>query len=91
MKNFLPLCFLLAGCASSGSIDATKMDQLQNTYELTHRTMWLTTASDEAVRGSITAAAGVVCGQAGVAILDLDRPDYIHVPMSPRGYLHCRY
>ena len=89
MKTFLPLCFLLAGC-SSVSVDATKMDQLQNTYELAHRTMWLSTASDESVRQSITAAAAAVCGQAGVAILDLERPDYIHVPMTPRGYLHCR-
>lgn len=91
MKNLLPLCFLLAGCASSASIDATKMDQLENTYELAHRTMWLTTASNESIRQSITATALAVCGQAGIAILHLDRPDYIHVPMSPRGYLHCRY
>ena len=90
MKKFLPLCLLLAGC-SSISVDATKMDQLQNTYELAHRTMWLSTASDESLRQSITATAAAVCGQAGVALLDLERPDYISVPMTPRGYLHCRF
>jgi len=89
VKNFLPLCFLLAGC-SSVSIDATKMDQLQNIYELAHRTMWLSTAGDDDVRTSIMAAAEAVCGQAGVALLDVERPDYIRVPMMPRGYLHCR-
>jgi len=67
------------------------MDQLQNTYELAHRTMWLSMASDESLRESITATAGAVCGQAGVAVLDLERPDYIHAPMTPRGYLHCRF
>jgi hypothetical protein len=90
VKKFLPLCFLLAGCTSV-SIDATKMDQLQNTYELAHRTMWLSLSSDDSIRQSITATAEAVCGQAGVAILDLERPDYIHVAMTPRGYLHCRY
>jgi hypothetical protein len=66
------------------------MDQLQNTYELAHRTQWLGTASDESIRNSIMATAEAVCGQARIAILDVDRPDYIRVPMSPRGYLHCR-
>ena len=88
MKRLLPLCLLLTGCATS--IDATKMDQLQNTYELAHRTMWLSFASDESVRSSILTTAQAVCGQAGVANLDVNRPDYIRVPMSPRGYLHCR-
>ena len=88
--RFLPFCVLLAGCATSVDVDATKMDLLQNTYELAHRTQWLSTASDEAIRGAITAKADAVCGPAGIAILDVSRPDYIRVPMSPRGYLHCR-
>jgi len=92
VKKFLPLCFLLAGCSTASvSIDAAKMDTLQNTYELAHRTIWLSRASDDTVRSSIAAAATAACGQAGVAILDVDRPDYIRVPMTPRGYLHCRY
>jgi hypothetical protein len=67
------------------------MDQLQNTYELAQRTQWLSSASDETVRAAITARAEAVCGPAGIAVLDVSRPDYIRVPMSPRGYLHCRY
>lgn len=89
MKRLLGLCLLLSGCASV-EIDATKMDQLQNTYELAHRTQWLTSVSDESLRASIMATATAVCGQAGIAVLDAERPDYIRVPMSPRGYLHCR-
>jgi len=88
--RFLPLCLFLAGCATSAGIDATKMDHLQNSYELAHRSQWLGGPSDEALRTSIAAAAMAVCGPAGVAILDVSRPDYIRVPMSPRGYLHCR-
>ena len=90
MIRFLPLCFFLAGCTTSAAIDVTKMDQLQNTYELAHRSMWLGGPSDEALRTEIAAAAMAVCGPAGVAILDVSRPDYIRVPMIPRGYLHCR-
>ena len=88
--RFLPLCFFLAGCAASTAIEATQMDQLQNTYELAHRSQWLGGPSEDALRISIAAAAMAVCGPAGVAILDVSRPDYIRVPMSPRGYLHCR-
>jgi len=66
------------------------MDQLQNTYELADRSQWLISASDEAIRTSIAAAAEAVCGPAGIAVLDTNRPDYIRVPMTPRGYLHCR-
>ena len=88
--RFLPFCLLLAGCASTVAIDATKMDQLQNTYELAHRSRWLSNASDEALLNAITATAVALCGPAGIAILDVSRPDYIRVPMSPRGYLHCR-
>ena len=92
VKKLLPLCFLLAGCTTTYSIDATKMDQLQNTYELAHRSMWLSvlnTRGEDDLRRSIAATAQAVCGQAGVAILDVNRPDYISLPMTPRGYLHC--
>jgi hypothetical protein len=94
VKPFLPLCFLLAACSTTQSVDATKLDQLQNTYELAHRSMWLSvlyTRDDEMLRRSIAATAEAVCGQAGVATLDVNRPDYISVPMTPRGYLHCRF
>ena len=90
MIRLLPFCLFLAGCTTSAAIDATKMDQLQNTYELAHRSRWLGGPSDDALRTSIAAAAMAVCGSAGVAILDVSRPDYIRLPMSPRGYLHGR-
>ena len=89
MKRILPFFLLLTGC-SSVSIGATKMDQLQNTYELAHRRQFVAIAGDESIGRSIAATAEAVCGQAGVALLDVKRPDYITVPMSPRGYLHCR-
>ena len=57
VTRFLPLCVFLAGCATSAGIDATKMDQLQNSYELAHRSQWLGGPSDEALRTSIAAAA----------------------------------
>ena len=99
-----PLFFLLAGCATSTnsivpvvrdtsqsiSVRIIKMDQLQNTYELAPRVGWVNSSSTEAVKQALAEAAAAVCAPGAVAMLDVERPDYIHLPMAPRGYLRCR-
>jgi hypothetical protein len=91
MRRVLPLFLLLAGCAGMPQVEATKMDQLQNTYELVARPGFLRFPSDQQVKDALLAKAEEVCGVGNVANLDTDRPDYIRVGMTPRGYLHCHY
>jgi hypothetical protein len=100
----LPLLLLLAGCAStSGPLDAVertnsgevlvqveKLDLAQNSYLLTPYAEygWRTSTADlkQAMRSRATA----ICMAGGVQSLDVDRPYYIQVELSPVGYLHCR-
>jgi hypothetical protein len=90
MHKVLPLFLLLAGCAGAPSIQTTRMDPLQNTYELKPKVGWLNLFDDnEAIKRSLVAKAEQICGPGNIAILDDDRPDYIRVPMTPRGYLRC--
>jgi len=100
----MPLLLLLAGCAStSGPFDAVertnsgevlvqveKLDLAQNSYLLTPYAEygWRTSTADlkQAMRSRATA----ICMAGGVQSLDVDRPYYIQVELSPVGYLHCR-
>ncbi|HXJ00404.1 MAG TPA: hypothetical protein VNH44_04230 [Micropepsaceae bacterium] len=91
MRRVLPLFLLLAGCARTPDIEASKLDQLQNTYELTPRAGWVSFSGNDAkTTGALMAKATDICGSGNVAILDTGRPNYISLPMTPRGYLHCR-
>ena len=81
----------LSGCARNISIEVTKLDLAENTYELVPRPGWLSfSISTEEVKQALTARAQEICAPGSVATLDLDRPDYIGVDIAPRGYLHCR-
>ncbi len=82
-------CLLPATLCGEPVIEAAKLDQLQNSQELAERTMWLSFSSDQTIREALIKKAEEVCGVGKVAILDVDRPDYIRVPMSPHGYVHC--
>ena len=89
--KLVPLAFLvlLAGCADD--VRVTKVDLLRNSYELTPRVSWVRfSGSDEELKQEIRQAAAGLCGPAGTEVLDVERPAYILVPMTPRGYLHCR-
>jgi hypothetical protein len=81
----------LSGCARNISIEVTKLDLAENTYELVPRPGWLSfSISTEEVKQALTARAQEICAPGSVATLDLDRPNYIGVDIAPRGYLHCR-
>ncbi len=102
--KFFPLCLSLAGCASmEGPLDAVektssgsvlvqveKLDLAENTYRLTPDAEygWFISTADlkQAMRSRATA----ICMPGGVQSLDVDRPAYIQVELSPVGYLHCR-
>jgi hypothetical protein len=91
VSKLLPLAFLigLAGCADS--VRVTKMDLELNTYEITPSVPWVSfRANDEELKQQISQASAGLCGPNGIALLDVERPAYIRVPMSPRGYLYCR-
>jgi hypothetical protein len=100
----LPLLLLLAGCADTrGPFDAVentnsggvlvqveKLDLAENSYLLTPYAEdgWLTSTADTKQAMRLRAAA--ICMAGGVQSLDVDRPAYIQVELSPVGYLHCR-
>src|SRR4029079_8203419 len=97
--RLLKLCvllLLLAGCAMDANsvqrtspqgidVRVSKMDLLQNTYELTPHVGWIGTGSDEERKEALRAISAEVCAPGTVAIMDVERPDYIKVAMSPRG------
>jgi len=92
VSKILPLVLLLglAGCASD-AVRVTKMDLERNTYEITPLVPWVSfQENDEGLKQQITQASAGLCGARGVEVLDVERPAYILVPMTPRGYLHCR-
>lgn len=78
-----------AGCIDHPALEATRLDQLQNSYEVAHRSMWLNFSSDATIIREIESHTGQVCPPGSVASVDTKRPDYIRVPMSPRAYVHC--
>jgi hypothetical protein len=100
----LPLLLLLAGCAgTSGPFDAVertnsgevlvkveKLDLAENTYLLTPYAEygWLKSPPD--LKQAMRSIAAAICMAGGVQSLDVDRPYYIQVELSPVGYLHCR-
>ena len=72
-------------------IEVTKLDSDEKTYELVPRPgSFSSSISTEEAKQLLTAKAQEVCAPGSVAILDLDRPDYIRVELIPRGYLQCR-
>jgi hypothetical protein len=92
LSKILPLVLLIAltACASD-AVRVTKMDLLRNSYEITPLVPWVSfQENDAALKQQITQASAGLCGAAGIEILDVERPAYIRVPMTPRGYLHCR-
>jgi hypothetical protein len=100
----LPLFLLLAGCAdTSGPFDAVeqtnsgailvqveKLDLAEKSYLLTPYAEygWLTSTAD--IKQAMRSRATAICMAGGVQSLDIDRPAYIQVELSPVGYLHCR-
>ena len=103
IAKLLPLFLLLAGCAgTSGPFDAVeqtnsggvlvqveKLDLAENTYLLTPSERgWLASTAD--LKQAMRSRAAAICMPGGVQILDVDRPAYIQVELSPIGYLHCR-
>ena len=104
VTKLAPLFLLLAGCAdTSGRFDAVektnsggvlveveKLDLAENTYLLTPYAElgWLTSTAD--LKQAMRLRAAAICMSGGVQFLDVDRPYYIQVELSPVGYLHCR-
>jgi hypothetical protein len=100
MLKIWPLFLLLGGCAmDANSLERTspegvavrvsKMDLLQNTNELTPQTGWFG-SSDQELKQALRSTATSVCAPGSVLLVDVDRPDYIKVAMTPRGYVHCQ-
>ena len=93
MKKIWLACLLLAGCASA-PVEVSKLDMLQNTYELApveHMwSFWLSMPSAEETKELLRTTAPSVCAPGMVGLLDVERPDYIRLEMVPRGYLRCR-
>lgn len=89
MKKIWLACLLLAGCESE-PVETSKLDLLQNTYELTPASSWLSAPSAEEAKQSLRAAAPSVCTPGMLGLLDVERPDYIRLEATPRGYLRCR-
>jgi hypothetical protein len=90
LQRIVPFALLvaLAGCAD---MRVTKTDLQRNSYEITPPVSWVRfRGSDEQLKDNIKEASAGLCGPGGVEILDVERPAYILVPMTPRGYLHCR-
>src|SRR5258706_8096840 len=102
--KILPLCLFLAACASAeGPLDAVektdsggvlvhvmRLDLAENSYELapSDEDVWFTSTAD--LKQALRSRAAAVCGAGGIQFLDVDRPYYIQVELSPVGYLHCR-
>lgn len=102
--KILALCLFLTACASTeGPLDGVertdsggvlvrvmKLDLAENSYELapSGHDIWFTDTED--LKQALRARAAVICGPGGIQFLDVDRPYYIQVELSPRGYLHCR-
>ena len=91
-SKFLPLAFVIALAGCAGTTRVTKMDLQLNTYEITPSVPWasLGEAGNEELKQQIRQASAGLCGPNGVMLLDVERPAYIRVPMSARGYLYCR-
>ena len=102
--KILPLCLFLAACATTdGPLDAVektdsggvlvhvmRLDLAENSYELvpSGEDVWFTSTAD--VKQAMRSRAAAICMPGGVQSLDVDRPAYIQVELSPVGYLHCR-
>ena len=103
VTKLVPLFLFLAGCSSTnGPLDAVestnsggvlvlveRLDLAENSYELvpSGEDVWFTSTAD--LKQAIRSRAAAVCGAGGIQFLDVDRPDYIQVELSPRGYVHC--
>ena len=101
--KFLPLCLFLAACASTeGPLDAVektdsggvlihvmRLDLAENSYELapSGNDVWFMSTAD--LKQAMRSRAAAICGTGGIQFLDVDRPYYIQVELSPRGYVHC--
>jgi len=104
VTKLLPLFLLLAGCADvNGPFDAVertdsggvlihvmRLDLAENSYELvpSGEDVWFTPTA--ALKQAMRSRAAAICMAGGVQSLDVDRPAYIQVELSPVGYLHCR-
>ena len=104
VTKLLPLFLLLAGCAdANGPFDAVertdsggvlihvmRLDLAENSYELvpSGEDVWFTSVA--ALKQAMRSRAAAICMPGGVQSLDVDRPAYIQVELSPVGYLHCR-
>ena len=101
--KILPLCLFLAACASTeGPLDAVektdsggvlihvmRLDLAENSYELvpSGEDVWFASTAD--MKQAMRSRAAAVCGAGGIQFLDVERPYYIQVELSPRGYVHC--
>jgi len=101
--KILPLCLFLVACASTeGPLDAVertdsgsvlvrvmRLDLAENSYELvpSAHAIWFT--DTEELKQAMRSRAAAICAPGGIQFLDVDRPYYIQVELSPRGYLHC--
>jgi hypothetical protein len=104
VTKLVPLFLFLAGCSSTnGPLDAVektssggvlvlveKLDLAENSYLLTPSAQDSFLTADSDLKQAMRSRAAAICGPAGVQFLDVDRPYYIQVELSPRGYLHCR-
>ena len=90
--KLMPLALLIALAGCAGTTGVTKMDLEFNTYEITPSVPWVgfLGSSDEELKQEISQASAGLCGPNGALLLDVERPAYIRVPMSPRGYLYCK-
>ena len=102
--KILQLCLFLAACATTdGPLDAVertdsggvlihvmRLDLAENSYELvpSGEDVWFTPTA--ALKQAMRSRAAAICMAGGVQSLDVDRPAYIQVELSPVGYLHCR-
>jgi len=89
MIKVWPLFLVLAGCASA-PVEVSKLDLLLKSYELTPESGWASTPSPEEAKQMLRTTAQTVCAPGMVGLLDVERPDYIRLEATPRGYLHCR-
>ncbi len=103
ISKLLPLFLLLAGCAdANGPFDAVEKTDSggvlihvmrldpENSYELVPSGEDVRFTSIAALKQAMRSRAAAICMPGGVQSLDVDRPAYIQVELSPVGYLHCR-